>query len=149
MKTNPLVTLSRVRTILAAAVAGVFVGGTGLTAAPPSAANELLDGEFPPAQGASGDCAACGEQARILIALQCHEREGSTARLSPRETRAQVAPFRRLQLELAGVDLLVSRPGEIHAALLATAQPSPFDFAPGARTVGPLRWTWAAVAWKF
>ena len=149
MKTNSPVTLTRVRCILAAAVAGVFVGGAGLTAAPASAASELLDGEFPPAQSASAECAARSEQAPIFVVLQCHEREDLATRLSPSETRAQAAPLRRIRLELGGMDLLASRPGEIRAAPLATAQPSPFDFAPGARTVGPLRWTWASVAWKF
>lgn len=149
MKTNSPVTLTRVRRSLAAAVAGVFVGGAGLIAAPASVASELLDDEFPPAQSASAECAARSEQAPIFVVLQCHERDDLAARLSPHETRAQVAPVRSIRLELAGVDLLASRPGEIRVAPLATAQSSPFDFAPGARAVGPLRWTWASVAWKF
>lgn len=149
MKTNPPVVLTRVRRVLAAALAGVFVGSTGLTAAPPNAASELHDGEFPPAQSSPGECAACSGQERIFVVLRCHERDDLAARLSPHETRAQAVPAGRARLEFGGVDLLTSRPGEIRVAPLATAEPSPFDFAPGARTVGPLRWTWASVAWKF
>lgn len=87
--------------------------------------------------------------ARVFVRLECHEREDPAAHLSTRATRAPAAPDGRLQFEMAGLDLLASKPGELHPAALTTAEPSPFDFAPGARTVGPLRWTWASVAWKF
>lgn len=144
MKTNPSTTMVSIRRACATA-AVMFVGGTSLTAAP---IDGSIDRAKPPALSASSGCSACSGPERIVVMLECHQRT-DTARLSLRDTRAPASQVRRLRLEIAGLDLLASRPGEPRPSALAMAQPSPFDFAPGARAVGPLRWTWASVAWKF
>lgn len=147
MKTNRLVAINRLRGAFVA-VTVMLVGGTALIAEPSVTAEEFFDGARTPPPVSTG-CAAYREQERLWITLACHKRQDSVARLGSRTLRAEVVPVRRLQLEIAGLDLLASGSDGFRPAAPSTAQAWSFASGPAARVVGPLRWTWASVTWKF
>jgi hypothetical protein len=144
MKTNRSVAMNCMRGAFVA-VTVMLVGRTALIAEPSGTAEESVDGARTPPP-ASARWAAYREQE---ITLACHERQDSAAPLSPRDARAQAAPGRRLQLEIAGLDLLARGSDGFRPAALSNAQAAPFASGPAAHVVGPLRWTWASVTWKF
>lgn len=131
----------------ASAAAFVLVGMSALMAGPSIVADEPLPAAPSSPQAASPTgCVIDGGIERIFVRLECHESATLAAKLSPQAIRTPAKPAPRLQLSFAGLDLLASRPGEFQTTTHPT---TPFDFPPGARNVGPLRWTWASVAWKF
>ena len=128
---------------------GRIYGGTGM-AATPSAAADKSDNGSPTCTGtAAAGCVADSGLDRIFVRLECHDRAGLVVRPSARDVRAQAVPARRLQFEIAGWDLLDGRSRKYRLADLPGGHASPYDFSPGARVVGPLRWTWASATWKF
>lgn len=131
----------------AGAAAFVLVCISALMAAPSSGADAPVSAAPSSAQAASPTgCMIDGGIERIFVRLECHESATLAAKLSPQAIRTPAEPAPRLQLSIAGLDLLASRPGEFQTTTHPT---TPFEFPPGARNVGPLRWTWASVAWKF
>lgn len=144
MRTNRSVAVNCLRGAFVAFTL-MLVGGTVLIAEPSDTAEESLDGARTPPPASTG-CAAYREQE---IALACHERKDSATRLSSHALRAEAVPARRLQLEIAGLDLLTGGSDGFQPAALPTAQTSPLAAGSAARVVGPLRWTWASVTWKF
>lgn len=145
MKTNCSVFTACLRRVCAAVV--VFVGGAGLAPAADESGNGSSGAET--ASARSTGCMAGGRLDRIFVRVECHERTEPVLHRHALDPRTSAMPARRMQVEFAGLDLLTGQFAEHQTTALAATLPSRHDSSPGAREIGPLRWTWASATWKF